>query len=210
MPKKPYNRTLDEHLHVLVAQGNHEAYERLKKRYRFHSLALCRDILMQYSKTGISQQELMTVCNGYFLFIVKKYNPLCGASFFSFWKEITVQKIMEYLVNNSYTVSLDGIKRSLSIDQKFEDNHFVIDVIHEKDDHKVKQRKIFEIKNVIMRNEELFDPQEITLLNFILDGYTLAELEHSGMMSRSTLYHMFNTAVEKLQKLIKRIKGNKC
>ena len=138
------------------------------------------------------------------------YMTRVETAFISFWKEITVQKIMEYLVNNSYTVSLDGIKRSLSIDQKFEDNHFVIDVIHEKDDHKVKQRKIFEIKNLIMRNEELFDPQEITLLNFILDGYTLAELEHSGMMSRSTLYHMFNTAVEKLQKLIKRIKGNKC
>ena len=32
MPKVSYNRILDEHLHTLISQGNHEALERLKRR----------------------------------------------------------------------------------------------------------------------------------------------------------------------------------
>ena len=35
MPKVSYNRILDEHLHTLIAQGNHEALERLKRRYHY-------------------------------------------------------------------------------------------------------------------------------------------------------------------------------
>ena len=46
MPKKPYNRILDEHLHILAAQGNHEAYLKLQKCYHMHALSLCAELLM--------------------------------------------------------------------------------------------------------------------------------------------------------------------
>ena len=42
MPKRSYHRILDEHLHILITQGNHDAYQKLKRRYRYHSLTLCR------------------------------------------------------------------------------------------------------------------------------------------------------------------------
>ena len=63
MPKRSYHRILDEHLHILITQGNHDAYQKLKRRYRYHSLTLCRDILSQYSKTGVTMQELITICD---------------------------------------------------------------------------------------------------------------------------------------------------
>lgn len=206
MPLKPYNRILDEHLHILIAQGNHEAYERLKKRYRHHSLNLCRDILVQYSKTGVTVNDLMIVCDDCFLSIVKRFDPSLN-SFFSFWKEITIHQIMEYLVDNSYNASAVIFKGTFSIDQDFEDKHLFADVISEKDDDRMKRRKIFEIKNIIANREDLFTPYESTVLNLILEGYTLADLEHGGMMSRSALYMTFNSAILKLQKVIKRIKG---
>ena len=208
MPTKPYNRILDEHLHILIAQGNHEAYERLKKRYRYHSLNLCHDILLQYSKTGITVNDLMTVCDGCFLSIVRRFDPSLN-SFFSFWKEITIHQIMEYLVDNSYNACGGIFRGSISIDQDFEDKHPFSDVISEKDDDRLKRRKIFEIKNIIANREDLFTSTESTVLNLVLEGYTLAELEHGGMMSRSALYLTFNSAITKLQKIIKRIRGNK-
>ena len=61
MPKKSYNNLLDDHLHILIAQGNHEAFEKLKKRYHYHAIHLCRDILRQYEKTGISAPDLVIV-----------------------------------------------------------------------------------------------------------------------------------------------------
>ena len=45
MPQKSFNTVLDDYLLILVAQGNHEAYERLKKRYHCHAIRICKDIL---------------------------------------------------------------------------------------------------------------------------------------------------------------------
>ena len=208
MPKVSYHRILDEHLHTLIAQGNHEALERLKKRYYCHSLALCRDLLTQYPRTGISIDELMTVCENSFVFIVEKYDPSLS-SFFSFWKESTLHRTMDYLVDNSFNTDISITKGNVSMDTEFEDNHALSDYIHEKDDNREKKRKIFEIKNVIAQNDDVFSKQESLLLNLVLNGYTIPELEHSGLMSRSNLYLTFNSAVEKLKKLVKKIRGNK-
>ena len=205
MPKVSYHRVLDEHLHTLVAQGNHEAYDKLKKRYHCHSLALCRDILKQYPKTGINVHELLSVCENKFSFIVGKYDPAVS-SFFTYWKEVMLREIMDYLIDNSYAADVAGLKNTVSIDDEFDDKHTFSDYIHEKDDDREKKRKIFEIKNVIARHDDVFLKQESMLLNLILDGYSIADLEHSGVMSRSKLYLTFNSAVIKLKKLIRRIK----
>ena len=209
MPKVSYNRILDEHLHTLVAQGNHEAFERFKRRYLNHSYALCHDLLKQYQKTGISVNELMSVCEGQFIFIVKKFDP-SQSTFFSFWKEITIHRLMDYLIDNSYKTDSTEIGGNISLDQEFEDKHTLSDLISEQDDEsREKKRKLFEIKNVIANNDDVFTKQEAALLNMILSGYTIADLEHGGVMSRSALYLTFKTATEKLQKLVRKIKGNK-
>lgn len=208
MPKISYNRILDEHLHTLIAQGNHEAFEKLKRRYHYHSLALCRDLLNHYQKTGISISELMAVCEGLFVSIVEKFDPSLS-SFFSFWKESTIHRIMDYLIDNSYKADSTDLNGNVSLDQELEDRHPLSDYIHEKDDLREKKRQLFEIKNVIAQNDDVFTKQEAALLNLVLSGYTIADLEHSGVMSRSALYLTFKTAVEKLQKLVRKIKGNK-
>ena len=205
MPKVSYNRILDEHLHTLIAQGNHEAFERLKRRYHYHSYALCHDLLNHYQKTGISIMELMAVCEDLFIFIVEKFDP-SQSTFFSFWKETTTHRLIDYLVDNSYKADSTDINGNISLDQEFEDKHTISDYIHETDDLREKKRKIFEIKNVIAKNDDVFTKQEVAILNCVLNGYTIADLEHSGVMSRSALYLTFNNAVSKLQKLIKRIK----
>lgn len=208
MPKRSYNRILDEHLHILIAQGNHEAYERLKKRYHCHSLALCRDILSQYCKTGVNIKDLIAVCDRCFLLTVKKYDSSLN-SFFTFWKETTTQKVMTYLVNNSYGATPENTKAPLSLDQRNDDKRPLVDTISETDEDYLWRRKVFEIKSIIAKNDNYFTGQESALLNFILDGYTLAELEHSGVMKKSTLYLTFNTAVDKLQIVLKTTKRNK-
>ena len=98
---KSYNRTLDEHLHILVAQGNHEAYLRLKKRYKRYAASLVREILSQYQGTGINHSDLVNLCDNRFSSIVQRYDPqLC--SFFTYWKDMNEQVIMDYLAENSY------------------------------------------------------------------------------------------------------------
>ena len=208
MPKASYHRILDEHLHALIAQGNHEALAKLKRRYFYHSLALCRDLLSQYQKTGISIQELMTVCEDSFIGIVRRYDSSLS-SFFSFWKDSTIHRLMDYLVDYAYKEDSVGFKGNISIDQEFDDSHTISDYLFEKDENREKKRQLFEIKNVVAQNEDIFTKQEKTLLNLVLDGYTIGELEHSGVLSRSQLYLTFKNAVTKLRSLIKKIKTNK-
>ena len=201
MPKKSYNNILDEHLHILIAQGNHEAFERLEKRYRSHAVYLCREILKQYEQTGISSADLLTVCDSSFRSIVEKYDAELS-SFFSFWKQIATHQIMEYLTDNSYTAEASTFKGSISIDQGLEDNRPFADLLCEIDDSKNKRKRIADIKRIIKRHLLHFTKQESSMLNLILDGYSIPDLEHSGIMSRSSLYLTFNAAVEKLRKII--------
>ena len=208
MPKASYHSLLDEHLHALIAQGNHEALAKLKRRYFYHSLSLCRDLLNQYQKTGLSIQELMAVCEDSFVNIVMRYDPSLS-SFFSFWKDSTIHRLMDYLVDYAYKDDSAGFKGNVSIDQEFEDNHTISDYLYETDDTREKKRQLFEIKSVVAMNEDCFTKKERALLNLVLDGYTIGELEHSGVLSRSQLFLTFKNAVTKLQKLIKKIKINK-
>ncbi len=73
MPKKSYNQILDEHLHILIAQGNHEAYNTLSKRYHIHASILVSELLKQYAYTGITRSELISVCEAHFVFVISKY-----------------------------------------------------------------------------------------------------------------------------------------
>ena len=116
---------------------------------------------------------------------------------------------MTYLVNNSYGATPENAKAPLSLDQRNDDKRPLVDTISETDEDYLWRRKVFEIKSIIAKNDNYFTGQESALLNFILDGYTLAELEHSGVMKKSTLYLTFNTAVDKLQIVLKTTKRNK-
>ena len=207
MPKRSLHQTVDEQLHRLIAQGNHEAYGRLLKRYKFHTFNLCHDVLLQYSNTGVTIKELMTVCDCFFQNIIRKFDATLN-SFFSFWKGMTLRRMIEYLIDNSYILEFDSPRMIMSIDEEFEDRHPAVDMICEKDDEISKRVYLFEIKNAFLKNIDSFSKQEGMVLRFVLDGYSLPELEHSGVMSLSTLYLTFKTATEKLQKLIKKLKTN--
>ena len=201
MPQKSFNTVLDDYLLILVAQGNHEAYERLKKRYHCHAIRICKDILEQYEKSGVTTKDLVIVCDSDFRSIVEKYDAELS-SFFSFWKQSACHYVMRYLEDNSYNADASSFKGSVSIDQEFDDNHSFADLLCEIDDSKIKRKKIIDVKRIIARNESRFTQQESAMLNLILDGYSIPDLEHSGLMSRSSLYLTFNAAVEKLQKII--------
>ena len=208
MPQKSFNTILDDYLHILVAQGNHEAYERLKKRYHCHAIRLCKDILKQYEKTGVVTKDLVIVCDSGFRSIVEKYDAELS-SFFSFWKQAASHQIMRYLEDNSYNADASSFKGSVSIDQEFDDNHSFADLLCEIDDSKIKRKKILDVKRIIAKNESIFTSQESAMLNLVLDGYSIGDLEHSGLMSRSGLYLTFNNAIEKLQKIINGLRNKR-
>ncbi len=82
------------------------------------------------------------------------------------------------------------------------------DVLCEKDDDPLKRKMILDIKIFVEKNRTSYTGAEYTLLKLVLDGYSLADLEHSGAMSKSTLYLTFKSAVEKLKRLIEKAKRN--
>ena len=200
MPKKPYNRILDEHLHILAAQGNHEAYLKLQKCYHMHALSLCAELLMQYPKSGIARKELIAICDDHFPLIILKYNPALS-SFYSFWKESTTQELMDYMIENSYGADASSFCGILSLDH---DNSDYIEMISEINEDKNLRRKIFEVKGLIHRNSIFFTSYEKALLLLVLDGYTLKDIEYTRMMSKSNLYLTFNNGLEKLKKCLNR------
>ena len=198
MPTKSFNQILDEHLYILIAQGNHEAFNKLRKRYHRHALVLTTELVQQYSNSGISRKELMAVCEGHFPFVIYKY--ISGlSSFYSFWKESTTQELMDYIIENSYDGKAFIFRGAISFDQNSDEKHYYGEYLGEKGDEKVLRRKMFEIKNVIKKYDVFFTSQEKAILSLVLEGYTLMELEHTGMLSISHIYLTYKTALEKLQ-----------
>ena len=202
MPKKSYNQILDEHLHILIAQGNHEAFNTLRKRYHIHASVLVSELLKQYAYTGISSKELIQACESHFVFVIIKYSS-GRSSFYSFWKSSTYQYLMDYLVEHSYNADAYVFKGSISFDQKNDEMHSFSELIAERGDEKAFKRKIFEIRHVIHKYDAFFTSQEKTILNLILDGYTLGDFEHTGVLARSQIHLTYKSAVEKLQKYMK-------
>ena len=199
MPKKSYNQILDEHLHILIAQGNHEAYNKLRKRYHVHAVILVNEYLKQYSYTGITAKELVVACEEHFLFVIGRYLP-GRSSFYTFWKSSTSQYLMDYLVEHSYEGEASIFRGSISLDQKNDEMHGFSELIAERGDEKAFKRKVFEIKHILHKYDVFFTAPEKTLLSLILDGYSLADFVHTGILEKSQVNLTYKCAVEKLQK----------
>ena len=200
MPKKSYNQILDEHLHILIAQGSYDAFIRLRKRYQKHAVSLATELFQKYSYTGISFKELVFVCEDYFPFAISKYIPGLS-SFYSFWKSHTKLYAVNYISDYCFDEDVMSIKGIISFDQKNEGAHSLSELIGEVDERTIK-RKVFEIRYVIHKYSVFFTQQEKALLNFILQGYSLVDIINSKVLSRSQLYLTYKTAVEKVQKYI--------
>ena len=208
MPNKSYNRIVDEHLYILVAQGNHEACDELRRRYHRYARKLCSEILAQYTHTGFTFSELLMISDNYFHTVLIKFDPSLYSSFYLFWRTLTTQELMDYFMDNSLLLEEDGVN-FLSLDELEEDKRFSIDALHEKDEDRKKQVVVFELNNVINKNKACFSSQELMLLKLALEGYTIKDLERSGLLQKSQLYLTFNNAIDKLKNLIHHAPKNK-
>lgn len=206
MAPKSYNRILDEHLHNLITQGNHEAYLRLTKRYRKYFQGLTCEMLEKYPSSGVSYQEVMAICSQVFPKIVRKYDSQRLSSFFVFWRETTEKAIVDYFIENSYLANAAVFRGFVCFDEEMDERRFASDRLAEFNEHHINKKRIEELKKLMRSNQKLFKHQEFAMMTLMLEGYDLNDLEHSGMMSRSSLYLTFSSACEKLKKLIKDMK----
>lgn len=202
MPSKSFHHTLDENLHILITRGNHEAFVELKKRYHRHALILCNELLNQYLNTGITKKELMAVCDDHFPMVIAKYASGMS-SFYLFWKESSLQSAMDYLVDNSYGGNAASFNGSISLNQDTNTRYNFEEILAEKEISWQYKRKLFEIKAIIERHKTSFTTSEIAILNCTINGYTIKDLEATGLYSKSHLYLTFNSAITKLSEFAK-------
>jgi len=200
---KTYNRILDEHLHILITQGNHEAYLYLVKRYRKYFKGLTCEMVEKYPNSGVSYKELMAICSQIFPSIVRKYDPGRLSSFFVFWRESSEKAMVDYLLENSYLANAAMFRGFVSFDEEADERRFAGERIAEFNEHHYSEKRIEELKKIITAHKKEFKHQEFAMLTLMLEGYDLNDLEHSGMMSRSSLYLTFNSACEKIKKYLK-------
>ena len=199
MPHKSKQRIPDEKLHLLFTRGCHETFLELKKRYHKHALVLVNNLLNQYVNTGITKRELTSVCDAHFAYVLKNY--LTGySSFYSFWKETTLQCAMDYLIENSYGGLASCFNGSVSLNQPWENDHCFDDILAEKDVNKNERRKIFEIKALLEKYSDSFTTSEKAVINFMLAGVTMADVIRSGLYGKTYIHLTFKSAIKKLKK----------
>lgn len=208
----PFNRTknrvLDLYLHSLIAQGNHLAFVMLKKRYEKYSRILCRDILQKYPNSGVNFLETFSVCMSCFKEVTTKYNPE-KMPFYDYWQDVTSQRVVDYLLSNSYTARAKSFYGILNLDNEDDEKKLNLELIRENDIDYIKEKAHKEAIRILENNRESFSKKEFILLHYIFEGFTIQEMEHGGIMSRSSLYATFNTAYEKLTNIAKEERKDK-
>ena len=206
MPSKPYNFILDETLHAQITRGSYDSFEELKRRYHKHATILINNLLEQYTNTGLSKRELVTVCDDYLVFVVTHY--VGGASsFYAFWQNAVTQEVMDYLMENSYGGDASSFSGTFSLNQSVTDRYNYDEILSERDEDEAMRRKVFEVCTLIARHQSNFTSAEINLLSLTLKGYSIKDLVDIGIYKKSSLYLTFKSAVKKLKKLIE--KGDK-
>lgn len=203
MPKT-YNRIVDEHLHTLITQGNHEALIRLRKRYQTNIVSLSCEMLSRFQNTGIQHKELISLCEDNFNYIVRNYDPQLS-SFFYFWKDVTTNTIMDYIQENSYRAGAKMFNGLFSLNSEYDDGREYSDIISESDEETFKRRLAKEMEAFIDHFASIFTKDELALLSLAMNGYTLAEMEKGNMMSRSEIHLTFKSAIKKIQNLMKNL-----
>ena len=187
LPKsKSYNRLLDEHLHILITQGNHEAFLRLGKRYKKYFEGLTCEIIEKYPKSGVSFKEIMAICGQSFPDIVRKYDSSRLSSFFVFWRESCMKMIMDYLLENSYLANAAVFRGFVTFDEELDERRCASDRLAEFDD-RIDARRVEMLRRLINEHKDEFKNHEFAVLTLMLDGYDLNELEHTGIISKSYL-----------------------
>ena len=199
------NRVLDLHLHSLVAQGNHAAFLQLKYRYEKYSRIICKQFYEKNLDSGVSSPDLFSVCMSCFKSVLVKYDPQ-GKCFYDFWKKVTEQALTDYLLVNSYKAKAKTFDGIISLDYEEEEKKLNLELIRENDEDYIKEKFRREIIKLIDTHKDSFNKKEFLILHYTLEGYSIKELEHGEIMSRSSLYATSNSASRKLEELIKQVK----
>ena len=171
---KTYNRILDEHLHSLVAQGNHEAYLKLKRRYKIYATKLIKEILDQFPNSGVTFSELKSMSLFYFSYVVKKYDNNLGP-FYTFWKDTITQYLMDYLYENSYKGDAKEFDGIISLDEEYESRRINSETIAENDENYHQERMLAEIRRIVTSHKEDFKKEEFAMLILMIYGYSLID-----------------------------------
>lgn len=205
---KTYRRILDEHSHTFIAQGNHVAFLQFVKRYKRAAQSLAYELIeAKYKSCGVTPIEIATVCNDAFPYVVKKFDPQ-RCSFYAFWRTTIELQIADYVGNNYFSEKSKTQISFISFDEDYNDNCFALDSVMENDENYQRVRSIRELKNMIIKNKRQFEHQEFMMLLLTLEGYTMADFEHTGITSQSTLYLTFKKAMYKLMNVIRNEKKN--
>lgn len=200
---RTYRRILDERTHTFIAQGNHVAYVQLQDRYKRASQALIHELTdIKYQTCGVTPNELTTVCNDAFPYVVRKFDPQ-RCAFYTFWRKTVELQIADYVNNNYYSEKSRTQISFVSLDEDYNESTFVLDSVMESDENYQRMRSIRELKITINRHKRDFERQEFMMLLLTLDGYTIADFEHTGITSQSTLYLTFKKAINKLANIIR-------
>ena len=200
---KTYRRILDERTHTFIAQGSHAAYVQLQDRYKRATQAFIHELIdIKYKNCGVTPSELITICNDSFPNVVRKFNPQ-KCSFYTFWRKSIELQIGNYMSTNYYSEKSKTQVSFVSFDNDYNENTFVLDSVMENDENYQRMRSIHELKLMINKHKRDFEHQEFMMLLLTLEGYTIADFEHTGITSQSTLYLTFKKAIGKLANIIR-------
>ncbi|NLZ15862.1 MAG: hypothetical protein GXY27_04230 [Erysipelotrichaceae bacterium] len=191
----------DDYLHSLCAKNIPGAYEKFFRKYQMFSRKVVKQIQINYPNSGVSFEDLLAVCDSHFHIIVKKYDPNSG-NFYSFWHTLIEREVMDYLMENSYKGKARVFAGVYTLDEEMDERQACYEYLREDDETHLTERQIKELKLFLKQNSSKFEANELLVLNLNLEGYSLSEIEATGVMKRSTIYLTYNKAVEKLRKLL--------
>ena len=92
----------------------------------------------------------------------------------------------------------------VSFDQNYDERHLYSEFLAEKDYSVLFKKQVQDIRRIITKYEVFFTSMEKAIINLVLEGYSLVELEHTGLLKKTQLYLTYNSALDKLHSYMKK------
>ena len=169
----------------------------LLERYRPYCYALSSELLEQVENTEITLDDLFSVAFTSVVTAARKCNvDKYDKSFYAYWVRIATNDI------NHYIKKVYQLMGRVSLDTTLDDGRSLHDIVGETQESVSEDSLFAEFMRIIEDETNDLNIKERTVLRYYLEGYEFKEIAELMQCSKSKIYYLYKTSIQKIRNII--------
>lgn len=180
---------------------DYDAFYSLVQQYSIFSRKLAIEYYHLNKGSGVSVDELQSVCMNAIYIAVQHYQDKEEHKFYPYWKQIAQREMVRYLNENSYSYRASTFSGIVSLDAGEDDLLFAEAFSLPEEEYKT-QAIIDDVRDAINENKACLNEKELCVIKYMLDGYSQKEVSILMSISKAQVCGLYHSSLEKLKNVL--------